>query len=193
MPTQLSPVIDNGTCKALEGYLFIEGSIHQSIEYTAAFHKNVKELGTDVAEDIDEFQMNGKLCSMTRSSPFSITVKIDDFLHPPIFGTIAQNTFEFLDQNNTQLPQLDTKLFHSTTYYSEQPYCQIISSEIHESVCLTDTVYASNNHQNQSVVVPKEYQLHQKMVVEVFIYFKCNIFVLNRMIKGAEMHFLSFY
>ena len=152
VPTQLSQVLDNGTCKALEGYLFIEGSIHQSIEY--------------VADGKEEFAMNGKLCSMKRKSPFSITVKMDCFLHPPIFGSNAQTTFEFLDQNNTQIPQLDTKIFHSTINYPEQPYCQLISSKIHESVCLKDIVY----HLNQSVVVPKKYQLDQKIVVEVFVH-----------------------
>ena len=119
VPTQLSPVLDNGTCKALEAYLCIEGFVDQTIEY--------------VSEGTDEFPLNGKLCSLKRKTPFSITCKIDDFLHPPIFGSIAQTTFEFLDQNNIQIPQLDTELFHSTIYYPEQPYCQIISSKIHES------------------------------------------------------------
>ena len=156
VPTQLSPVLDNGTCKALEAYLCIEGFVNQTIEY--------------VSEGTDEFPMNGKLDSMTRKTPFSITVKIDEFLHPPVFGSIAQTTFEFLDPNNTQIPQLDTQLFHSTIYYPEQPYFQMISSRIHQMICLTDPAKAKKNHLNRSVVVRKKHQLDQKIVVEVFVH-----------------------
>ena len=37
-------------------------------------------------------------------------------------------------------------------------------------ICLTDTVYASNNHLNQSAVISKKYQFDQKIVVEVFVH-----------------------
>lgn len=156
VPTKLSPVLDNGTCNAVEGYLFIEGTIHQNIEY--------------ISDVIVKFPMNRKICCTTRKSPFSITVKIQDFLHPPIFGSIAQTTFEFLDQNNSQIPQLDTELFHSIIYYPEQVYCQIISSKIHQWVCLTDTANSTNKPLNYSVAVPIKYQLNQKIVLEIFIH-----------------------
>ncbi len=156
VPTQLSPVLDNGTCKALEAYLCIEGFVDQTIEY--------------ISKGTDEFHLNGKLYSMKRKTPFSITVKIDEFLHPPVFGSIAQTTFEFLDSNNTQIPQLDTQLFHSTIYYPEQPYFQMISSKIHQMICLTDPAKAKKNHLNRSVVVPNKHQLDQKIVVEVFVH-----------------------
>lgn len=40
VPTQFSPSLDNGTCTALKGNLFIKGYISQNIEYTAADNGN---------------------------------------------------------------------------------------------------------------------------------------------------------
>ncbi|MEY9972493.1 hypothetical protein ABH966_002868 [Lysinibacillus sp. RC46] len=40
VPTQFSQSLGNGTCSALRGNLFIEGYIHQSIEYTASHTGN---------------------------------------------------------------------------------------------------------------------------------------------------------
>ena len=114
---------------------------HNSDDHISEFHK------TD----------QGKVCFITKKSPFSIHVEIDDFLHAPICGDIVQNTFEFLDQNNEQTPQFDTKLFNSTTYYPEQPDCRLVCSKIHEIVTLTDThTYGTNNNKQhyKSVVVP---------------------------------------
>jgi hypothetical protein len=121
-------------------------------------------------EDVDETNpaddTYGKVCSMTIKSPLSIIVEIDDFLQPPIFGDTVQNTSEFLDLNNKQSPQFDTKLFNTTTYYPEQPYCRLICSKIHEIIFLTDTVhtYDTNNKNNhyKSVVVPLHDSLFMK-------------------------------
>jgi hypothetical protein len=110
-------------------------------------------------DDTDQY---GTIRSMTIKSPFSTFVEIDDFLHPPIFGGTVQHTAEFLDLNNRQTPQLDTRLFHTTTYYPEQPYCHLICSKIHEIIFFTDTVrtYGAKNKKNhyKSVVFP----VHQK-------------------------------
>jgi hypothetical protein len=40
VPTQFSKSLGNGTCTASKGNLFIEGTIHQNIEYTAFHNKN---------------------------------------------------------------------------------------------------------------------------------------------------------
>ena len=99
----------------------------------------------------------GKICFMTKKSPFSIHVEIDNFLHAPICGEIVQNTFEFLDLNNKQPPEFDTKIFHTKTYYPEQPDCRLVCSEIHEIIFLTDThTYDANNKNKyyKSAVVP---------------------------------------
>ncbi|MDQ0216949.1 hypothetical protein ELQ35_09535 [Peribacillus cavernae] len=110
------------------------------------------------ADDTDPLHKSGKICSKTVKSPFSTFVEIDDFLHHPIFGGKVQNTFEFLDPNNKQIPQLNTKLFNTTTYYPEQPYCCLIFSEVHEMIFLSDTdhPYGTNNKNEnyESAVIP---------------------------------------
>ena len=109
-------------------------------------------------DNADESIKYGKTCSMTIKRPFSTFVEIDDFLHSPIFSSIVQNSAEFLDLNNKQTPQLNTKLLNTTTYYPEQPDCRLVCSKIHEMISLTDTVssYSKNNKNNhyQSIAVP---------------------------------------
>jgi hypothetical protein len=121
---------------------------------------------TNRADDADESHKYGKIRSMTIKNPFSTFVEIDDFLHPPVFGGTVRHTAEFLDLNNRQTPQLDTKLLHTTTYYPEQPYCCLVSSKIHEMIFFTDTVrtYGTNNKKNlyKSVVVPVHDSLFTK-------------------------------
>lgn len=118
------------------------------------------------ADDADESHQYGKIRSMTIKSPFSTFVEIDDFLHPSVFGGTVQHTAEFLDPNNRQTPQLDTKLLHTTTYYPEQPYCCLVSSKIHEMIFFTDTVrtYGTKNKKNhyKSVVIPVHDSLFTK-------------------------------
>ncbi|MGG3682812.1 BC_2427 family protein [Aeribacillus composti] len=109
-------------------------------------------------DNADESIKYGKTCSMTIKRPFSTFVEIDDFLHSPIFSSIVQNSAEFLDLNNKQTPQLNTKLLNTTTYYPEQPDCRLVCSKIHEMISLTDTVssYSKNNKNNhyKSIAVP---------------------------------------
>ncbi|MGG0762403.1 BC_2427 family protein [Bacillus paramycoides] len=107
----------------------------------------------------------GKVCSMTKKSSFSTHVKIDDFFHAPICSNSVQNTFEFIDLNNKQSPQFDTKLFNTITYYPEQFDCRLVSSEIHEIIFLTDTyTYGMNNKDEyyKSVVFPLHDSLFKK-------------------------------
>ncbi|MFJ5621805.1 hypothetical protein ACIQD3_03535 [Peribacillus loiseleuriae] len=136
VPTRFSGPLDNGMSKALKGNLFIEGYISQNIEYTAAN----QDLETE------PFYTDGKVYSMTKKRPFSTIVEIDDFLHPPVFGAITQKTFDFFDPNNKEIPQIDTKLFNTVTYYPEEPYCRLIFSEIHEHTSLSDKVNENYSH-----------------------------------------------
>ena len=119
------------------------------------------------AEDhfVDSAEMNeavypyaqGKICFMTKKSPFSVHVEIDDFLHDPICGDIAQNTFEFHNLNNQKAPEMETKLLHTTTFYPEQPDCRLVCSEIHEMVNLTKAQNETRPYKGshyQSDVVP---------------------------------------
>ncbi|MED1559422.1 BC_2427 family protein [Bacillus paramycoides] len=110
----------------------------------------------DCTSECDNYEQ-GKVCFMTKKSSFSTHVKIDDFFHAPIHSNSVQNTFEFIDLNNKQSPQFDTKLFNTITYYPEQLDCRLVSSEIHEIIFLTDTHnYGMNNKDEyyKSVVVP---------------------------------------
>ncbi len=106
-------------------------------------------------EHSDKFHNCGKICSKTTKTPFSTFVEINDFLHLPIFSSSVHDTFEFLDLNNKQVPQLDTILFNTTTHYPEQPYCHLVCSKIHQSIFLTavDHPYRTNN-KNKAVADP---------------------------------------
>ena len=102
--------------------------------------------------------VQGEVCSITQKSSFSTYVEINDFLHAPICGENVQNTFEFLDLNNKQIPQFETKLFHTITDYPEQPDCRLARSKINKIVFLMKTdIHPKNNQKNnllKSVVVP---------------------------------------
>jgi hypothetical protein len=122
---------------------------------------------TSPAELTDSVHMyeQGKVCYLTKNSPFSVHVEIDDFLHDPICGDIVQNTFEYHDMNNKEKPEFDTKLFHTTTYYPEQPDCRLVCSNIHEIVFLTDYQNEDKNNKGnhyKSVVVPLHDSLFTK-------------------------------
>ncbi|MGG4455134.1 BC_2427 family protein [Brevibacillus porteri] len=105
-----------------------------------------------------ESSKRGRIYSLTTKSPFSTIVKIKDFLHPPIFGGIDHNTIEFIDLNNKQWPQLDTKIVNSTAHYQEEIFCRLIHSKISGSIFLTTTVqtYHMNKQDNlyRTIAVP---------------------------------------
>jgi len=76
-------------------------------------------------DNADESIKYGKTCSMTIKRPFSTFVEIDDFLHSPIFSSIVQNSAEFLDLNNKQTPQLNTKLLNTTLMVPSRILCNV--------------------------------------------------------------------
>ena len=86
----------------------------------------------------NEFHKSAGVRSMTLKIPISTFAEIDNFLHPPIFGSTIQNEFKFIDPYNKQIPQLDTKVFDNITYYHEQPYCHLIGFKSHEIIFSTD-------------------------------------------------------
>ncbi|MBA9025780.1 DUF7852 domain-containing protein [Peribacillus huizhouensis] len=169
IPTEFSKPLDNGMSKALKGNLFIEGHLIQNIEYTADDH-NLES---------DPLYKDGKVHSITKKRPFSTFVEIDSFLHPPVFQTSTQKTFDFIDPNNKKIPQTNTQLVNTVTYYPEQPYCRLICSEIHEYTCLSEADHATNaNTPIESVQVntihkkneTNEKQLNQKTVLVTFVH-----------------------
>ncbi|MFJ7973865.1 BC_2427 family protein [Psychrobacillus sp. NPDC096389] len=67
--------------------------------------------------------------------PFSTFAEIENFHHFPLFGSTMQNTFKFIDpSDNKKTPQLATKLFDTTTYYQDQPYCHLIGFKSHDLI-----------------------------------------------------------
>ncbi|MEH7350937.1 BC_2427 family protein, partial [Gottfriedia acidiceleris] len=107
----------------------------------------------------------GKVCYMTKKSPFSIHVEIDDFLHAPIFGDMVQNTFDFHDLNKQQIPEFDTKLINTTEYYPEEPDYRLVCSKIHEIAFLSDAQNEgkyNKGNQDKSVIVP----LHDSQITK---------------------------
>ncbi len=165
VPEQSPPAVDEHAVKTDE-VSHAEQEINKKSPTDSVFepvHPSSESDGTNDQKAInfdnaDESIKYGKTCSMTIKRPFSTFVEIDDFLHSPIFSNIVQNSAEFLDLNNKQTPQLNTKLLNTTTYYPEQPECRLVCSKIHEMISLTDTVhtYSKNNTNNhyQSIAVP---------------------------------------
>jgi len=102
--------------------------------------------------------VQGKVCSITKKILISTHVEIDDFLHAPICGEIAKNTFDFLDLDNHLSPQFETKLFSTTMDYPEQPDCRLVHSKINEIIFLmkTDTYDKHNqkSYPSKSVGMP---------------------------------------
>jgi len=100
----------------------------------------------------------GQICSITKKSLISTHIEIDNFLHAPICGDVVKNTFDFLDLNNQLTPQLETKLFNTSTDYPEQPDCRLVHSKINEIIFLMkNDTYEKNiqtNNPSKSVVVP---------------------------------------
>ncbi|MCV9886527.1 BC_2427 family protein [Metabacillus halosaccharovorans] len=61
--------------------------------------------------------------------PFSSYIHIDSFLHNPIYGNkIKQNIQLFEEKKDDQ--HVDQQQFTTTTYYQDQPFCKLVSSDI---------------------------------------------------------------
>ncbi|MBP0724458.1 hypothetical protein J5Y03_04555 [Bacillus sp. RG28] len=104
---------------------------------------------TNPTKNQNDFSKYGNIFLKEVKIPFSVNVKINDFLHSPLFGGKTQNNFEFSSSNN-QSPQL----FITTSHYFEHPYCSLISSTISESTLFTEKIqFPSKNTQNNSHLV----------------------------------------
>ncbi|MBG9479884.1 BC_2427 family protein [Lysinibacillus sphaericus] len=146
-----------------------EEDLAAHIDPNSALHISAK---VDVEIDTEEMEKNnstgdssvstssaqGQICSITNKSLISTHIEINDFLHAPICGEVVKNTFDFLDLNNQLTPQLETKLFNTSTDYPEQPDCRLVHSKINEIIFLMkkDTYEKNNQASNpsKSVVVP---------------------------------------
>lgn len=92
-----------------------------------------------VIENSEKPNEIAQIHSWKRKIPFSTFVEVDHFLHPLIFGSSSQDTFEFIDPNNKQIPAFDTKLFHTIGFYHEEPYCHLVSFSSHDILYMTKT------------------------------------------------------
>ncbi|NWQ42683.1 hypothetical protein MLOOGBEN_18435 [Bacillus sp. EB106-08-02-XG196] len=169
IPSELSPLLDNGSCKALKGNLMIEGFIQQDIKYIFENQQTSKYVQNQSAFN----QMNQKksmylrklnfgrysyvpqtystnspnpaqtnhgqyserlINSMSKKIPFSSIVKINHFLHPPLFGSIEEKSFIFQNNLDQQISTADPTQFIKTTYYPENTHGKLIYSKIHENI-----------------------------------------------------------
>ena len=102
---------------------------------------------TNPSNNQSDYTKYGNIFLKEVKIPFSVNVKINDFLHPPLFGGTSQNNFDFSNVANSQSPQL----FNTTTYYYEYPYCSLMSSTISESTFFTEDIqFSSKNTKNYS-------------------------------------------
>lgn len=165
IPSELSPVLDNGSCKALKGKLMIEGFIQQSIIYIVENQQTSNDVQNQSAFNqmnsmslrkynfgrysnviqtyptTPAFKLKTKqgqhserlIHSMSKTIPFSSVVEINHFLHPPLFGSIEEQSFTFQNNLDHQMAN-DTTQFMTTTYYPENIHGKLIYSKIHEDI-----------------------------------------------------------
>ncbi|GGA26025.1 BC_2427 family protein [Psychrobacillus lasiicapitis] len=115
----------------------------------------------------DKINQSNKLSGQTETRlrkltiPFSTFVEIDNFLHPPLFGSTDQKTFTFIDPSDNKPPQLDTKLVDTVTYLHEQPYCHLIGFKSHELIFTTSQKSVERESNN------KQKAYHRAVVVSI--------------------------
>ncbi|WP_282245836.1 BC_2427 family protein [Psychrobacillus sp. NEAU-3TGS] len=115
----------------------------------------------------DKTNQSNKLSGQTETRlrkltiPFSTFVEIDNFLHPPLFGSTDQKTFTFIDPSDNKPPQLDTKLVDTVTYLHEQPYCHLIGFKSHELIFTTSQKSVERESNN------KQKAYHRAVVVSI--------------------------
>lgn len=91
--------------------------------------------------------------------PISIYVDVDQFIHPPLVGSMKKYIYKFLQQISAFSPDLQTKLFEQVNVYTNQPYCELIESKIH---------HLSSHHRNHSKSLDNTTKL-QKASVKAII------------------------
>ncbi|MFC9539201.1 BC_2427 family protein [Lysinibacillus sp. NPDC056959] len=152
---ETSPVEEEGLAAHLDpnSELHITSKVDVEID-TEEMEKNNSTGDISVSTSSAQGQIN----SITKKSLISTHIEIDDFLHAPICGEVVKNTFDFLDLNNQLTPQLETKLFNTSTDYPEQPDCRLVHSKINEIIFLMKNDTYEKNKQtsnpSKSVVVP---------------------------------------
>jgi hypothetical protein len=161
VPAGFSSSSNSGLRKATKGTLFLEGYIYKNIQYAP-----VDQGATDFAQ-IDQKRNHAKLYSANMKVPFSTFIQVTQFVHPPIFGDTDQRTFNFIERTNGRVPEWESKLFETITYYHDPPYSELVRSNIHEMTCYEEELAPPSLQLRQKVVVELEICLLQVQQVEL--------------------------
>ncbi|MDQ0213990.1 ribosomal protein L17 [Oikeobacillus pervagus] len=85
-----------------------------------------------------EIQDRGEVFTKTIIRPFSTFVEIGDFLHPPIFGDIIQQSAKFfMDHDRIQQPDIYSEFLHTETNYPDPLECKLVRSTMDEMISFT--------------------------------------------------------
>ncbi|SES33169.1 BC_2427 family protein [Psychrobacillus sp. OK032] len=140
-----------------EGMIALDAAVDNSNDENK--HKIENNDNVDIKHSIN---LNGHTMvrSKTIKIPISTFAEVDNFHHPPVFGSTFQNTFKFIDPSDHKSPQLETDLFDTITYFHEQPYCHLVGFKSHEMIFSTDLKRVDRENMkeqkvyNRAVVVP---------------------------------------
>lgn len=115
VPVAFEDFNETGFREVTRAKLFVEGFIRKNIEYA-----------TD--------DCNGEIRFTTANVNFHGFVDLteDDFLTLPLFAAGSANRSQFINPKNGDLPRLDKFFFENTTFYNEQPYCELIRADFFE-------------------------------------------------------------
>ncbi|MBA4538016.1 hypothetical protein H1Z61_12945 [Bacillus aquiflavi] len=81
--------------------------------------------------------------------PFSVVCKIDQFVQSPLFGSTTKHTFKFIDRNEKITPSFNTQFFKTFTRYTNEPYCELVSSTVQEIVFIEEAPLPNEKKSNQ--------------------------------------------
>ncbi|MCI0766132.1 CsxC family protein [Bacillus sp. TL12] len=115
VPVAFEDFNDTGYREVTQAKLFVEGYIRKNIEYATK-------------------DCHGHVRYRTANVPFYGFVDLteDDFLTPPLFAAGSANRSQFINPKDGDLPRLDKFFFENTTFYNEQPYCELIRADFFE-------------------------------------------------------------
>ncbi|MBB6447641.1 DUF7852 domain-containing protein [Bacillus benzoevorans] len=172
IPSLFSPVLENGSYKALNGNIKLEGTITQDIKYvfekrqTSNYVLNpsasnpmkkknsmylrklnfgryshvpqpypAKNSNPAFELDANHGQYSERLLnSISKTIPFTSIVKVDNFLHPPLVGSVEGKSFVFPNDLDQQGSKTKTIQYSTTTYYPEDTHGKLIYSRIHNNI-----------------------------------------------------------
>ena len=125
VPVRFDPMDScDGSRRVTRAKLFVEGFIRKDFEYA-----------TD--------DCIGVIYDRIASVPFTGFADLNgsDFILYPIITKSSESQSRFINPKNSEMPRLDKYFFENSTFYNEQPYCELVRAEFFEldySPCLVD-------------------------------------------------------